>query len=237
MATDIITGLDIGSNTIRVVVGQVAQDNHNRDTIQVIGASETPSSGIEKGIVTSIEDAVSSISTALDQAERLVGQPIGDAWVSMAGSNVLFQVGKGMVAVSNQQGEIEEDDVDRVIESAKMVSTPMNYETLHILPKNFTVDGQAGIKDPIGMSGMRLEVDTQIVQCLSTQSKNLKKCVYRTSLEIEGLVLSTLAASEAVLNSKQKNLGVALVDIGGATTNVLVFEEGEILHSVTIPLG
>lgn len=237
MATELISGLDIGSNNIRVVVGQMTRDEHNREIVQVLGAVETPSAGINKGIITSIEDAVSSISTALDQAERLVGQPVSNSWVSMAGSSILFQVGKGVVAVSNPEGEIAEADVDRVIDSAKMISTPLNYEILHILPKNFAVDGQAGIKDPVGMSGMRLEVDTQIVQCLSTQSKNLKKCVYRTSLEIDGLVLSTLAASEAVLTSKQKNLGVALLDIGGATTNLLVFEEGEVVHSVTIPIG
>ena len=237
MATELITGLDIGSNNIRVVVGQVVQDDRNRDIVQVLAAAESPSEGINKGVVTSIEEAVSSISVALDQAERLVGQPVSNAWVSMAGSSILFQVGKGVVAVSNQEGEINDADVDRVIDSAKMISTPLNYEILHILPKNFSVDGQAGIKDPVGMSGMRLEVDTQIVQCLSTQSKNLKKCVYRTSLEIDGLVLSSLAAGEAVLTSKQKNLGVALVDIGGTTTNLLVFEEGEIVHSIAIPIG
>lgn len=237
MANDFITGLDIGSNNIRVVVGQMIEDDNNNSILQIVAASETASTGINKGVISSIEDAVSSISTGLDQVERLLGQPVNNAWVSIAGSSIMFQIGKGVVAVANAENEVSEADVERVIDSAKMVSTPLNHEILHILPRNFSVDGQGGIKDPTGMSGMRLEVDTQIVQCLSTQSKNLKKCVYRTSLEIDGLVLSSLAAAEAVLTSKQKNLGVALVDIGGATTNVLVFEEGDIIHSVTIPIG
>jgi cell division protein FtsA len=237
MAQELFTGLDIGSNSIRVAVGQFMNNGQDRPVLQIIGAAECPSSGINKGIITSIEDAVSSLSTCLDQAERLVGQPLSSAWVSLAGSGVLLQLGKGVIAVSNPEGEIQYEDVDRVLESAKMVSTPLNYETLHILPRNFLVDGQGGIKDPVGMSGMRLEVETQIVQCSSTLSKNLRKCVYRTSLEIEGLVLSSLAAAEATLNHKQQNLGVALLDIGANSTNLLVFEEGNIILSSTIPLG
>jgi cell division protein FtsA len=237
MSQELFTGLDIGSNSIRVAVGQYMNNGHDRPVLQIIGAAECPSAGINKGVITSIEDAVSSLSTCLDQAERLVGQPLTSAWVSLAGSGVLLQLGKGVIAVSNPEGEIQDDDVERVLESAKMVSTPLNYETLHILPRNFLVDGQGGIKDPVGMSGMRLEVETQIVQCSSTLSKNLRKCVYRTSLEIEGLVLSSLAAAEATLSQKQQNLGVALLDIGANSTNILVFEEGNIILSATIPLG
>jgi cell division protein FtsA len=187
--------------------------------------------------VTSIEDAVSSISSGLEKAERLSGLPIEQVYVAISGSHIISQDSRGVVAVGKADGEINSDDVERVIEAAQAVATPPNYEILHVIPRSFIVDNQTGIKDPVGMTGVRLEVDAQIIQGLSTQINNLTKCIYRTGVEIEDLVLGILAASEAVLDKRQKELGVALVNIGGSTTSLAVFEEGDILHSSILPVG
>ncbi len=236
MSDQIITGLDIGSSHIRIVVGQVIPSEEKRE-IHIIGAVDVPSEGISKGAITSIEDAVSSVSSALEQAERVTGVPVNSAWVGISGSHILAQESKGVVGVSRSDGEIKEEDVERSIEAARTVATPSNYEILHVLPKSFTIDGQGGIKDPVGMTGIRLEVDAEIIQGLSSQIKNITKCVYRTGLDIEDLVLSVLSCAEAVLTPRQKELGVVLVNIGATTASVIVFEEGDVLHTAVIPIG
>ncbi len=231
---NLITGLDIGSSTIRVVVGQKSR---NDDKLKIIGAAQAPAHGISKGVVVSVEDAVSSISSALEKAERMIGQPIDHAWVGISGSHIVAQESKGVVAVSKTDGEIRAEDVERAIEAARALATPPNYEILHVIPKSFTVDSQTGIKDPIGMTGIRLEAHVQIIQGLSSQIKNLTKCVYRTGIDIDDLVLSILACSESVLTARQKELGVAVINLGGATASVAVFEENDVLHSAVLPVG
>ena len=231
---EIIAGLDIGSTAIRLTVGQSVGE---REKIHIIGAAEVPAEGISRGIISSIEDAVSSISACLEKAERMVGVPIESAWVGISGSHIISQESRGVVAVARSDGEISEDDIERAIEAARTVATPPNYEILHVIPKGFTVDGQVGIKDPLGMTGVRIEVDTQIIQGLSSQIKNLTKAVYRPGINIEDLVLSILATSEAVLTNRQKELGVVVIDIGGSTTSLAVFEEGDILHTAVVPVG
>ncbi|MFA6098135.1 MAG: cell division protein FtsA [Patescibacteria group bacterium] len=230
----IITGLDIGSTTVRVVVGQV---NPQDKKIHILGASENNAEGINKGSITSIEDAVSSISGALEKVERMTGLPVEHVFVGINGSHITSQDSHGVIAVSKSDGEIKEDDIERVMEAAQAVATPPNYEILHVIPRSFTVDNQKGIKDPIGMTGIRLEVDAQIIQGLSSQIKNLTKSIYRTGIDIDDLVLGVLAASESVLTKKQKDLGVALLNIGGSTTSMLVFEEGDVLHTAILPIG
>ncbi|MDD5040361.1 MAG: cell division protein FtsA [Patescibacteria group bacterium] len=231
---EIFTGLDIGSTAIRIVVGQV--NPHDRK-IHVLGAAEHPAEGISKGSVTSIEDAVSALSASLESVERMTGIPVEHAFVGINGSHITSQDSHGVIAVSKSDGEIKEEDVERVIEAAQAVATPPNYEILHVIPRSFTVDNQKGIKDPVGMTGIRLEVDAQIIQGLTSQIKNLTKCIYRTGIDIDDLVLGVLAASEAVLTKKQRDLGVALLNIGGSTTSLLVFEEGEVLHTAILPIG
>ena len=231
----IIAGLDVGSTVVRLVIGQ-RTDNPDQP-LHIIGAAEVPAEGINRGVVSSIEDSVSSISSCLEKAERMVGIAINNAWVGISGGHITSQESRGVIAVARSDGEISEDDVSRVIEAARTVATPPNYEILHVIPKNFTVDGQIGIKDPVGMTGVRLEVDTQIIQGLSSQIKNLTKAVYRTGIDIQDLVLSSLATSEAVLSSRQKELGVAVVNIGGATTNLVVFEQGDVIHTAVLPIG
>jgi cell division protein FtsA len=234
MARDIvITGIDVGSTAIRIVVGQLLAE----DRLHIIGASQCVSEGISKGVIVSIDDAVSSIAGCIEKAERLAGVPIDHAFVSISGAHVTVQASKGVVAVSKADGEIREDDVERVIEAAEAVATPPNYEILHVIPRGYTIDGQSGIKDAVGMTGVRLEVETQIVQGLSAQVKNLTKAIYRTGVDIDDLVLSPLAAAESVLTRQQRDLGAALLVIGGATTGLVVFEDGDVLHTSIIPVG
>jgi len=233
---DIVTGLDIGSTAVRVAVGQRARSGE-RESLQIIGAAEAPSAGVNKGVITSIEDAISSVSACLEKAERITGVQVEHAFVSISGSHIASQESKGVVAVSRSDGEIREEDVGRALEAARTVATPLNYDILHVLPKSYTIDGQSGIRDPVGMTGIRLEVDAQIVQSLSAPLKNLTKCVYRTGIEIDDVVLGILAASEAVATARQRELGVAVVSIGGATTSLAVFEEGDVLRTTVLPIG
>ena len=236
MRDDIIAALDIGSTDIRLAV---AQQNRGGDGkgIQVIGAVSVPAEGISKGSVKSIEDVTSSISECLEKAERLVGLPITNVWVGVNSPYVKCEKSRGVVAISRSDGEVTNDDVERALEAARALSVPPNYEIIHVLPIKFTVDKQQDIKDPVGMTGIRLEVETLIIQGLSTQIKNLTKAIFRTGIEIEDLVLSPLSAAEAVIGPKQKELGSALVNIGASTTSLAVFEEGGLLYAAVLPIG
>lgn len=237
MADEIITGLDIGSSTIRVAVCKATAGEDGAPRLNVIGAVASPSGGMHKGAVSSMEDAVSAISKALEKAERMTGIALNTAWVAIAGQSIVVQESRGVVGVSRPQGEIEEDDVERAMEAARTVATPSNYDILHVIPKSFTVDGQRGVKDPVGMNGIRLEVDAVIIEALSSHIKNLTKSVYRTGLDIDDLVYSPLAMAEAVLTQRQKELGACVVNIGSATTSLAIFEEGDLLHTAVLPMG
>ncbi len=235
--TEIIVGLDIGSSVVRVAVGQYIFDERGMGDLQIMGTAEVASEGIQRGTIISIEEAVSSMSHALEQTERLLGTPIEQVWVGVSGGHILTQQTRGVVAVAKSDGEISEDDVARVIEAARTVASPLNYDVLHIISRSFIVDGQIGIKDPTGMTGIRLEVDAQIIYGATSHLKNVMKAVYRTGIDINDLVLSIIAASDLVLTSKQKDLGVAVVDIGGSSTTIVVYEQGNILHTAVLPLG
>ncbi|MEK7615155.1 MAG: cell division protein FtsA [Patescibacteria group bacterium] len=237
MAEEIFTGLDVGSHSVRVAVGKLVPSSNGKQQMHIIGAVEVPSSGINKGTITNLEDAVSSISRALEQAERITGLPINSAWVGISGGHILSQESRGVIGVGRSDGEIREEDVERAIEAARTVATPTNYEIIHVIPKSFTVDGQRGVKDPVGMNGIRLEVDALIIQGLGSQIKNLTKAVYRTGLNIEDLVFSILATAEAVVSERQKELGVCVVNIGASTTSLVVYEEGDVLHTAVLPIG
>lgn len=232
---EIIAGLDVGSSVIRLVVGQ--RDENPDRPLHIIGVSQVSAEGINRGVISSIEDAVSSISGCLEKAERMIGSTIESVWVGISGTHITAQESRGVIAIGRSDGEISEDDISRAIEAARTVATPPNYEILHVIPRSFIVDGQVGIKDPVGMTGVRLEVDTQIIQGLSSQIKNLTKTVYRAGLDISDLVLSILATAEAVLTNRQKELGVAVIDIGGSTTKLIVFEEGDVIHTAILPIG
>ncbi|MBI4435461.1 cell division protein FtsA [Candidatus Uhrbacteria bacterium] len=237
MSEEIFTGLDVGTYAIRVAVGKLVPSAEGGDQIHIIGAVEVPSAGVSKGTITNLEDAVSSISRALEQAERITGLPLSKAWVGINGSHILSQDSRGVIGVGRSDGEIRDEDVERSIEAARTVATPTNYEIIHVIPKCFTVDGQRGVKDPVGMNGIRLEVDAIIIQGLGSQIKNLTKAVYRTGLDIEDLVFSILATAEAVVSDRQKELGVCVVNIGASTTSLVVYEEGDVLHTAVLPIG
>ncbi|MEK9155569.1 MAG: cell division protein FtsA [Patescibacteria group bacterium] len=237
MADDILTGLDIGSSTIRVAVAQLMPGEDGKPRLHVIGAVSSPSFGVHRGAISSLEDAVSSISKALEKAERMTGVAINSAWVGIAGQSILVQESRGVIGVSRTDAEVKEEDVERAMEAARSVATPTNYDILHVIPKSFTVDGQRGVKDPVGMNGIRLEVDAVIIEALASHIKNLTKSVYRTGLDIDDLVYTPLATAEAVLTQRQKELGVCVLNVGASSTTLAVFEEGDLLHTAVLPFG
>ena len=235
MATSksMICSLDIGTNKIATLVGQKKESGE----IEISGFGLSPSSGVRKGMVTDIEETISAISASLEEAERMAGTPLEKAILSVGGVQISSANSKGVIAVSRADGEISEDDLMRVIEAAKAVSLPANREILHVIPRIYTVDGQDGVKDPVGMTGIRLEVDAHVVSASTPCIKNLTKCVYQAGLDIEELVFSGIATSSAFLSKQQQEIGAAVIDIGAATTTMAVFEEGNILHSAVLPVG
>lgn len=237
MAEEIYAGLDIGSYGVRLAVGKPVPATDGKEHIHIIGAVEVPSAGVSKGTITNIEDAVACVSKALEQAERITGVPVNTAWVGITGSHIIAQESRGVVGVSRTDAEIRDEDIERAIEAARTVATPTNYEIIHVIPKSFIVDGQRGVKDPVGMNGIRLEVDALIIQGLTSQIKNLTKCVYRTGLDIEDVVFSILATAESVVTSRQKELGVCVVNIGASTTSLVVYEEGDVMQTAVLPIG
>lgn len=229
----LVSAIDIGSTKISTLVAQVTPEG----SIHVIGASTAPSKGVRKGQIVNIEEASASIMESVEVAERMAGYSVGKVMVSVGGSQVQSQNSTGVVAVSQGNGEIGEEDVARVMEAARAVSTPSTQEIIHVLPRSFTVDGQEGVKDPVGMTGIRLEVETHIVCGSSTSIKNISKCIAEVGSEISALVFSGLASSLACLSETEKELGVVLVDIGGGTTSIAVYTEGALCHSSVLPIG
>lgn len=235
MSSDqILVGLDVGTTTIRVVVGKTEEQGKSPG---IIGVGEAPAAGIRRGVIIDIEEAVSSLSQALEKAERMTGMPIEHAVVSVGGAHVTSLESHGVIAIARADGEITENDVVRVIDASQAIQIPTNREILHVIPKDFTVDGQAGIKDPVGMTGIRLEVDSQIIEASIPFIKNLTKCVMQAGIDIDDLVLGPLAAAQSVLTKRQKELGVVLIELGGGTTGVVAFEESELLHATILPVG
>lgn len=228
-----IVAIDIGSTKVCALVASYTEAGR----MSVIGMGSVPSQGIRKGVVVNIEETISSISAALEEAERMSGFAIQSAFVSIGGGHISSLNSRGVIAVSRADGEITHEDVGRVIEAAQAISLPMNREILHVLPRGFVVDGQEGVENPSGMTGVRLEVETHIVNTASSAVRNLAKCVGQTGVEIEEIVMNPLAAAEAVLSSDDKELGVAILDIGGGSTDISIFVEGSIWHSAVIPVG
>lgn len=228
------TGIDVGSSQVRVVV---AQKDGPEQQLTVIGVGTAPTTGMQKGVVTDVDEAVQSVSRALDVAERTAGVPIERAYVSINGSHVSSQNSRGVIAVSRADGEITSDDVDRVINAAQAISLPPNREILHVLPQNFIVDGQEHIHDPVGMTGVRLEVEAHIIEGSAPFIKNLTKVINQSGIHIEDFVFAPLSAAVAILEKRQKELGVVLVDLGAGTTGMVVYEEKTLLHTNVLPVG
>ncbi len=229
----IVVGVDIGSSKVAVLIGKVEEES-----INVLGVSEMPSKGIRKGQIVDIEEAASSINASLDAAERMAGYSISRVFVSVSGIHIESQNSKGIVAIAAPQGDIAETDVNRVLEAAGAVSLPSTATIIHVLPKTFTVDGEGGIKDPIGMTGVRLEVDTHIITANTTSVRNIDRVFEQEAgVGINALVFSGLASSLSVLTDTEKELGVVLADIGAGITNICVFVDGALAYSSVIPIG
>jgi cell division protein FtsA len=230
----IITGIDIGSTKISTTVASVSENK-----VSIIGVSGAiTSKGINKGNVVDIDSAVEAISASIDKAERMAGVSISGAFVTINGSHIENLNSHGVVAVSpTQTAEINKEDVARVIEAAQAVSLPSTREIIHVIPRDFSVDSQEGIKDPVGMSGVRLEVETNIIHGSATAMKNIIKCVNQLSVNVEELVYNGIASSEAVLTDTEKELGTLMVDIGGGTASMIAFLEGSPVHSAVLPIG
>ncbi|KKR58491.1 MAG: Cell division protein ftsA [Candidatus Woesebacteria bacterium GW2011_GWC2_40_30] len=206
-------------------------------SINVVGASQSESKGIKKGQIVDIEEAVEATITSIEAAERMAGYNLETAYVSIGGAHIHSQNSHGVVAVSDPNGEITESDVDRAIEAASAISLPVSREVIFVVPREFIVDGESGVRDAVGMSGVRLEVDTHIVSAASAALKNAKKAINEVGIKIEETVFSGLASAEAVLTPTEKELGCVLIDIGGGTTSIAAYMEGAIVYSGVIPIG
>lgn len=231
---EIYIGLDIGSTKVCCIVGLQEEGS---TMPSVIGLGVAPITGMRKGMVVDVEETVSAITAAVDEAERISGVPIDRATVSVDGAHVSSLNSKGVIAVGRADQEISAEDLRRAEEAATTVQIPPNREILQVFARSYTVDGQTNIKDPVGMHGVRLEVESHIITGATPAIKNLNRSIYQAGIDIEGQVLVPLAAARAVLTKKQKELGVALVDIGGGTTGVAVYEEGDVLYSNILPVG
>jgi cell division protein FtsA len=210
----------------------------DEDVINILGVSESASKGVKKGQIVNIEEASDAINTSLDSAERMAGHSIDRVFVSVSGVNIESQNSKGVVAVSQPDGEISEYDVERVLEAAGAVSLPSTREIIHVIPKTFTVDGEGGIKDPVGMSGVRLEVDTHIITANSAGVKNVEKILSsEAGVNVQSLVFAGLASSLSVLSDTEKELGVVLADIGAGVTNIAIYADGSLSYTSVIPIG
>lgn len=229
----IVTGIDIGSSKVTTTVAALTDEGK----ISVIGVSTVPSKGMKKGVVVDIDGAVEAIADSLEGAERMAGYAVSSAYVLVDGTHISSLNSRGVVAVSHQEGEISSSDVSRVVEAAQAISIPSSREILHVIPRGFSVDSQDGIHDPVGMSGVRLEVETNIISGATTVMRNLVKCVQQVGVDVEDLVFGGLASAESVLSDTEKELGAVLVDIGGGTTDVVVFEGGSPAYAAVLPIG
>lgn len=227
----LIVGLDIGTTKICCIVGEIDADGG----LNVIGVGTAPSKGLRKGVVINIESTVQSIREAVEQAEVMCGREIDEVYTGISGAHIYGIESKGMIVIKGS--EIAEGDIHRVVEAAKAVNIPADREVIHILPQEFIVDDQSGVREPIGMSGMRLEALVYIVTAAVTSAQNLIKCANRTGLHVADIVLQQLASAEAVLMPDEKDLGVAIVDIGGGTTDIAIFTEGSLKYTSVISIG
>ncbi|HVR87927.1 MAG TPA: cell division protein FtsA [Candidatus Limnocylindria bacterium] len=229
----ILVSIDVGTTKVCVLIGEVGRNGG----VDVIGIGLAPSDGLRRGVVIDIDRTVQSVLAATEAAERLSGLKVRSAFVGISGNHISSQNSRGMVAISGHHRDVAREDTLRAIEAARAVSIPNTREILHVIPRGYVVDGQEGVRDPIGMSAVRLEVETHIVTASSSGVQNLTKCIQKAGIEIDELVLAPLATAEAVLTEEDRELGVCLVDIGGDTTDVAIFQDASIVHAATIPMG
>ncbi len=230
---EIVVGLDIGSGKVCTAVGELGED----DQIEIIGIGTAPSLGIRKGVIIDLDQAIQSVKESIESAERMAGIRINSAFVSIAGSHIASVNSKGVIAISGESPEITENDVEKVIEAAKAGIVSSEKELIHTLSREFIVDGQSGISDPLGMSGARLECKVHIITGSITAVQNLIKCIEESGLDIEEIIFGTLASSNVILSNAEKELGILLIDIGAGTTEIAIFIEGGLAYSAVLPVG
>jgi cell division protein FtsA len=231
-----VVGLDIGTTKIRVVIGERTENGG----VDITGVAEYPSTGLRKGTVVNIEATLRSVVAAIEAAEMMSGREVHSVWIGIGGSHIDGLNSRGVVAVTGKNWETREisaEDVLRVLKAARAVAIPMDRQVLELIPQNYTVDGQKGIRNPLDMMGVRLEAEVHIITCSVTGAQNLIKCVNRAGFRVDGLVLQSLAAGKAALTEEEKELGAALIDMGGGTTDMLVYSEGTPYSTTTIPAG
>ncbi len=234
MADTLICGIDIGSSKIATVVGVKSEETGE---MKIIGFNTTPARGIKKGLIVDIKEVTGVIEESVEKAERMAGHKINQAFVSVGGPHISSLNSHGIVAVSNPQGEISESDVARVTEAARAISLSTTRQIIEVIPRDFIVDGQPGIRSPIGMSGVRLEVETHIITASSTNLKNIDRVLDDLGIANNGFVFSGLASAEAVLTNTEKELGVVLVDVGGGKIDITIYVDGALSYSSSIPVG
>ncbi len=234
----IIAGIELGSSKIATVIAQsIIEEGSYEQKINIIGVSSVVSRGIKKGQIVNIEEVVESTISSIEAAERMAGQNLDSAFISLDGAHIHSQNSHGVVAVSGSTGEIILSDIDRVVEAASAISLPASREIIHVLPREFVVDGESGVKDPVGMSGVRLEVETHVVTASSAAVKNLSKTLFEAGVKLNGIVFSGLASAYSVLTETEKELGCCLIDIGAGTTSVVAYIDGSLAYSGVIPVG
>lgn len=230
-----LAAIDIGSAKIATLI--VSQSTEEGSRLNAVGVASVPSRGIKKSQVVDIEEAIAAITDSVDAAERMAGFSINSAIISISGEHIKSINSKGVVAIGNPEAEVVVEDVARVIEAAKAISLPSSQEVIHVLPRTFTVDSQEGVRDPLGMSGVRLEAEAHIVTGSTAVIRNLTRCVEEIGVKVDNLVFAGLSSAEATLTDTEKELGVVLVDIGGGTTSIAIFIDGALSHSSVIPVG
>lgn len=230
----IISGIDIGNSQIKVITARISSDGLRPE---IIGSGSSSSNGLRRGVVVDMEETVENVRSAVQRAEAMAGTPIRRAYLAVNGLHMNTQSSRGVIAVSRADNEISQNDIERVIKAASVVSLPPNREIVHVIPKNFIVDGTEYVKNPLGMKGVRLEADVLIIDGLSPYLRNLAKCVNENNIEVAGLVYGPLASAMAVLDKNQKEYGVVNIDFGGGTSSLTVFEEADMLHSKILPIG
>lgn len=234
MTDNLICGIDIGSSKVATVVGM---DSVETDELKIIGFNTTVAKGIRRGLVVDIKEATEAVEDSVEKAERMAGHKINKAFVAVGGPHISSLNSHGIVAVSNPQGEINEEDVTRVIEAAKAISLSSTRRIIEVIPRDYIVDGQSGIKNPVGMSGVRLEVETHIITASTTNLKNQERILSDLGIENQGFVFSGLASADAVLTNTEKELGIVLVDIGGGKIDLSIYVDGALSYSSSIPIG
>lgn len=228
-----IVGIDVGTTKICTLVGEIYEDGQ----LRIIGVGVTPSRGLRKGVVVNVNEATEAIRTSVRRAERVSGYEIASAYVGVGGSYISAINSRGVVGISRGERGISQSDIERALDAARAIAIPYNREIIHTIPRGYVVDGQEGVKDPIGMQGVRLEVEAHIVTGASTSVSNLVKCVRDAGVAIDDLILQPLASGEAVLKDTEKEMGVVLADIGGGTTDIGIFIDGSIWHTVILGTG